>query len=485
MWRSKIPRGYGSTRLSAMRLPIPARCTDGFVYALRNNTRPPHQAATRFNVPCHASGGFPNVGFPGRQRVTVEPSRPFFARTWRLSWRIPAWLRSRDTAAAAEFPDPCAISVWSSLLLQALSVHSSPVGPAAGPSYFSTTLVAQKVTLAILTDGNARSSSSSLSSVSSRPPSGGGERDTFVQLEEIVRMVISDVNVFAAASSAAGPLAATTRGSAEVAVDVQDFSNFLRLPLLSHAQVKWDLATNGGRGGAAGSDEDLLSPVRPVTAAAVEVHNAIVSVSVTSMQCVEQCIAELSQQPSGAIEAGEGSATGETHVGGVEGMKPSASVCSTTPQRQPRQRSKRYVITNLTDRVLWFGQGSTTEALLLRGGEETSYRWRTTPAGVATASASRKGSVSRLVLMLRLALHFDSGELSDQLGADSGARGDSGPWTEPFPADDAGTYMVRRSSWGSRSSDEISVFCTLCSGFRPRISTCLLIQRSTGRNNSS
>lgn len=427
-------------------------------------TCPPHQAATRFNVPCQESSGSPNVGFAGRKRVTVEPSQPFFARTWRLSWRIPAWLRSPATAAAAAAasPERIAISTWSSLLLQALSVYSSPAGPTAGPSYLSTTLVAQRVTLAVLTDGDARSSSSSLLSVSSRPPpSGGGERGASVQLEEIVRMVICDVSVFAEASSAAASLVATTRGSAEVAVDVQDFSNFLRLPLLSHALVKWDFATSGGRGGAVGGDEDLLSPLRPVAAAAVEVHNAVVSVSVTSMQCVEQCIAELSQQSAGAVAVGEGSSTRGMCVGTVESTKPSASACFPPPQRQPRQRSKRYVITNLTDRVLWFGQGSTTETLLLGAGEETSYRWRTTPAAVATASASRKDGVSRLVLMLRLALHLDPGRLGDQVGADSESRADSGPWTEPFPADDAGSYMVRCSSWGSHA-DEVSVFCTLC-----------------------
>lgn len=263
-----------------------------------------------------------------------------------------------------------------------------------------------------------------------------------MQLEEIVRMVMSDVSVFAEASSPAGSLAATTRGSADVAVDVQDFSNFLRLPLLSHALVKWDFATSGGRGGAVGGDEDLLSPLRPVAAAALEVHDAVVSVSATSMQCVEQCIAELSQQPSGAIAAREGSTTREVCVGTVESTKPSASACS-PPQRMPRQLSKRYVITNLTDRVLWFGQGSTTETLLLRAGEETLYRWRTTPAVVATASPSRKDGVSRLILMLRLALHVDPGRLGGQLGADSGSRADSGPWTEPFPADDAGSYLVR------------------------------------------
>lgn len=450
-----------------MRLPTPTRCTDAFVHALRI------QAATRFNVPCQESSGSPNVGFVGRKRVTVEPSQPFFARTWRLSWRIPAWLRSPATAAAAAAasPERIAISTWSSLLLQALSVYSSPAGPTAGPSYFSTTLVAQRVTLAVLTDGDARSSSSSLLPMSSRPPPppGGGERGASVQLEEIVRMVIGDVSVFVEASSAAASLAATTRGSAEVAVDVQDFSNFLRLPLLSHALVKWDFATSGRRGAAVGGDEDLLSPLRPVAAAAVEVHNAVVSVSATSMQCVEQCIAELSQQSSGAVAAGEGSSTREMCVGTVESKKPPASACSPPPQRQPRQRSKRYMITNLTDRVLWFGQDSTTETLLLGAGEETSYRWRTTPAAVATASASRKDGISRLVLMLRLALHLDPGRLGDQVGADSESRADSGPWTEPFPADDAGSYMVRCSSWGSLS-DEVSVFCTLCSGYMPRIS---------------
>lgn len=264
-----------------------------------------------------------------------------------------------------------------------------------------------------------------------------------MQLEEIVRVVISDVSVFAEASSAAGSLAATTRGSAEVAVDVQDFSNFLRLPLLSHALVKWDFATSGGRGGAVGGDEDLLSPLRPVAAALLEVHGAVVSVSVTSMQCVEQCIAELSQKASGVIAAGERSTSHGVCVGTVENTTPTASTCSLPPQRQPRQRSKRYVVKNLTDRVLWFGQDSTTETLLLRAREETSYRWRTTPAAVATASASRKDGLSRLILMLRLALHLDPGRLGGQVGADPGSRADSGPWTEPFPADDAGSYMVR------------------------------------------
>ncbi len=345
-------------------------------------------------------------------------------------------------------PTPYAISVWSGLLVRALSVRSSPVGPLVGPSYLSATLVAQRLTLALLTEGRPASSSalssSPPSSLSRMSPSGEG-RGTFLQPEEIVRVVVGDVNIFAEATAAARLVSAAARGSAVVAVDVQDFSNFLRLPLLSHALLKFDVSTSsgGGSGGGAsgttaGDEEGLLSPFRPVASGAVDVHDAVVSVSVTALQCVDQCIAELAQRPPGAVT---GSATESAAPPALAPAPPPRP-----PSRQSLRRSKRYVITNHTDRNLWFGQVSTTETLLLRAGEETSYRWRTIPSTPAPGAVDRNDDALRLVLMLRLALHRDSGGGGGggNTGAVPGFGGGYGAWTEPFPADHEGTFLVSR-----------------------------------------
>lgn len=316
-----------------------------------------------------------------------------------------------------------------------------------GRSYVSATLVAQRLTLALLTEGGRSVCSSS----SSPPPPGAeGRCSLLLQPEEIVRVVVGDVNVFAEAGAAARLVsAAAARGSAVVAVDVQDFSNFLRLPLLSHALVKFDVSTSrsgGGSDGAATGD-GLLSPFRPVVSGTVGVHDAIVSVSVAAMQCIEQCVAELAQRPAGVAVPVP---TNESAVRGSSSDATENVALSTLAKsppaplpRQSRRRSKRYVITNRTDRSLWFGQVSTTETLFLRAGEETSYRWRTIPPKTASAAGTRKDEASRLVLMLRLALHRDSGSGgSASVGAVAGFGGGYGAWTEPFPADHAGTFMV-------------------------------------------
>lgn len=276
-------------------------------------------------------------------------------------------------------------------------------------------------------------------------PSGEG-RGLFQQPEEIVRVVVGDVNVFAEAGKAARLVSVAARGRAVVAVDVQDFSNFLRLPLLSHAAVSFDVSTSSGGGGGSGDttgDEegDLLSPFRPVASSALEVRDAVVSVSVTAVQCIDQCIAELSQRPPGTVtEKNESVARQGSASENVAPSYLSASVPLPAP-RQHRMRSKRYIITNHTDRNLWFGQVSTTETLCLRAGEESPYRWRTIPPLVSGA-AGRKGDSSRLVLMLRLAFHRDSGSGGGYTGAGAGVGGGYGGWTEPFPADHEGTFMV-------------------------------------------
>ncbi|CAM9544192.1 unnamed protein product, partial [Ectocarpus fasciculatus] len=412
-----------------------------FVDALTETVK----AATRFNVPCQApNGSSDDFILAGGSRVTIEPSQPILARTWRLSWRIPTWLRFK-AAGAGGAPKPPAISAWSSALLRALSIRSSPAGPVVGPSYVSATLVAQRLTLALLTEGGpiSRSSSASASAPApvSAPVSASGRREglgLFVQPEEIVRVVVGDVNFFAEASLAARWLSVAARGSAVVAVDVQDFSNFLRLPLLSHAAVKLDVSTSSGRGGSgrmAAEGESLLSPFRPIASGAVDVNGAVVSVSVTAMQCVDQCIAELTRRPSDEPASRPSTAAAEAKPSVVAVPEPVA------PPRQSRQRSKRYIITNHTDRNLWFGQVSTTETLFLRAGEETLYRWRTIPHTLAPGAAGRKGDdVSRLVLMLRLALHRVSGSGGGYAGADSEYGGGYGAWTEPFPVDHVGTF---------------------------------------------
>lgn len=391
------------------------------------------QTATRFNMPCQAPDEFSNSSSSDRSRVTVEPSQPVLARTWRLSWRIPTWLRSKVVDAGGT-PEPCAISAWSSIILRSLSIRSSPVSPMIGASYVSTTMVAQRLTLAVLTEGGPILSPSPPSPWPTSP-SGRGGRDVFLQPEEIVRVVVNDVDVFAEAGSEARSVSLAARGSAVISVDVQDFSNFLRLPLLSHALVRFDVSTCSVAGDVG---EDLLSPFRPVASGAIDVDDAVVSVSVTAMQCIEQCIAELSQRPTGVGTTADGTATRQSeHVD--SGL--TVPVPPPTP-RQSRQRSKRYLITNHTDRNLWFGQASTTETLLLRAGEETSYRWRTIPPALAPGASGRKDGASRLILMLRLAIHRDTSSGNGSVGVAARFGGEYGVWTEPFPADFEGTFRV-------------------------------------------
>lgn len=290
-------------------------------------------------------------------------------------------------------------------------MRSSPPGAMAGPSYVSATLATQRFALALLTDSDACAPSS--------PPS-GVEGNVLLQSEEILRVTSQDVHVFVEMEIGVATTMAATRGSAMVNVEVQDFGNFLRVPLLSHALLTWNVS---GRGGG-GNGQDLLSPFRPVVSAAVEAHGAVVSVSVTAMQCVDRCIGELTRQRSLADGSRTTRKKSAVETAGV--VTASAPEHTPPPQRQTRQRSNRYLITNSTDRTLWFGQVSTTETLMLRAGEDKSYRWRKIPAPVEGGP----GGGSRLALMLRLALHRDSGN-------------GFGAWTEPFLADHAGTFMVR------------------------------------------
>lgn len=259
--------------------------------------------------------------------------------------------------------------------------------------------------------------------------------------------MVGDVNVFAEANAAAKVVSIAARGSAVVAVDVQDFSNFLRLPLLSHAVVNFDVSTSSGGGGGGSSDiagddgENLLSPFRPVVSSALEVRNAVISISVTAVQCIDQCIAELAQRPPGVVVETDESVARRSNT--AENAEPPA-LAKPTPlpiTRQSRMRSKRYVITNHTDRNLWFGQVSTTETLCLRAGEESPYRWRTIPA-LVPGPGGRKGGSSRLVLMLRISLQRDSGSGGGYNGPGARSGGGCGEWTEPFPADDEGMFMV-------------------------------------------
>lgn len=338
-------------------------------------------------------------------------------------------------------------------MLRSISVRSIPGGSVVGPSYASVTLGVQRVTLALLTDGSRLASS----------PNGSGG---FQQAEEIVRLVVDELNTFAEAGPsgaddalvpASAAAAAAVRGSAAVAVEVQDFSNFLRLPLVSHALVTWNVATSDGSGcgssgkGGSGGDGDgggrveamLLSPFRPVASAAVEVQDAVISVSATAMQCLDRCLGELSLKPSVNDEALSSSADASASRDSKHNV-PLTSPVSTPhplsplpPPPLPQQR-KGYVVTNCTDRSLWFGQVSTTETVVLNPGVSTAYRWRTIPTPAATAAGRKGEPLSGLELMLRLALHRDNGSS----GGNGGNGGSFGAWTEPFLADHAGTYMV-------------------------------------------
>lgn len=311
-----------------------------------------------------------------------------------------------------------------------------------GPSYISTTLSAQRVTLALLTDDRP--------SVTSRDKEGN-----FPQAEEIVRVVVDEMYMFAEAGPSGGDelalasaavATAAVRGSALVAIEVQDFSNFLRLPLLSHALVTWDVASSGynerNRNGDTGS---ALSPFRPVVSAAVEVRDAVISVSATATQCISRCLGDLSHD-----RFSDGTSDISIVARDVPSCPSKSLPSESSPPRLllPRQERKGYVVTNRTDRSLWFGQVSTTETVVLGPGVSTAYRWRTIPSPVAAATGGAKGGApSQLVLLLRLALHQDrssAARLRDTGGDGDDARGGAsfGAWTEPFPADHAGTYMV-------------------------------------------
>lgn len=267
----------------------------------------------------------------------------------------------------------------------------------------------QRFALTLLTDGERPSSLSG-----SQPT--GGEGDGVLQSEEILRVTSSNVNTQGEVEIGSGTVSTTSpiwavSGSALVNVEVQDFGNLLRLPLLSHALFNWNVS---GRGG---NDDDLLSPFRPVVAASTGVHGAVVNVSVTAIQCLDRCVRDFLPQRPPVREAADIS---DPHA------ETAASPVASRVQSQ--QRSKRYVIENFTDRTFWFGQVSTTETLLLRAGEDRCYRWRKIPTPIQ-GEGGGSGRGSRLGLMLRLALHHDS---DSSFGA----------WTDPFLADQAGTFMV-------------------------------------------
>lgn len=433
-----------------------------------------HQAATRFNVPCQGSTESPSQIFTDRPRATVEPSQPFLARKWRLAWRIPTWLKVHTSPSMPVTAGitPSATTAWSSTLVRALSICSTPASPVVGPSSLSTTLVAQRFALALLTDsggGGPVGSAPPLWSPSSPRSGARGRRDDgLVQSEEIVRLVADDVNFFAETGMAGGLLAAAIRGSAVMAVEVQDFSNFLRLPVLSHALVKLDVAISSG--GESFGDGHLLSPFRPVASAAVEIHDGVVSASVTAMQCIDRCIREMSRRstvesfgPAMSVHPKPPRSSTRTNttcnlfpeeaskVLAPERLVPPLPPPLTSSIRQPSQRTKRYVLTNLTDRALWFGQASTTETLLLRPGHETSYRWRTIPSAGARSAAGhgkKDDNSSRLVLMLRLALYGESKGNGSRFRAVRQGRLEGGiaTWAEPFPTDQAGKFMVSQLS---------------------------------------
>lgn len=301
-------------------------------------------------------------------------------------------------------------------------MHSSPAGSATRSSHFSATFITQRFALALLTDGERPSQSSSLSG--SQPRGGRGNRgDDLFQSEEILRVTSSNVNAQVGVEIGSGTALATSpiwavSGSALVNVEVQDFGNLLRLPLLSHALLNWNVS---GRGG---NDGDLFSPFRPVVAASAGVRGAVVNVSVTAIQCLDRCVGELLPRRTPVREAGAIAAKSA-----ISSEAPAETAASPAASRvQSRQRSKRYVIENFTDRTFWFGQVSTTETLLLRAGEDRCYRWRKIPTPIQ-GEGGGSGRGSRLGLMLRLALHHDP---DSSFGA----------WTEPFLADQAGTFMV-------------------------------------------
>lgn len=352
-------------------------------------------------------------------------------------------------------------------------MRSTPAGPAVGPSYVSVMLDAQRVTLALLTD-----SPSSLLPAAAAAPSSSLGGSFLQQAEEAVRVLVDDVNVFVEVGATGEntglvsvvETAVAARGSAVMAVEIQDFSNFLRVPLLSQGVMECDVivssrSANTGRGkkndGDSG-DEFLLSPFRPVASAAVGVRGAVISLSATALQCVDRCLGEL---------FGGGESTREAFKNDV----PSASSPTPPPTPAPSppqslQRRKGYVVTNHTDRALWFGQVSTTEAEVLSPGTSTSYRWRTMPAPPVAAKGMRGGGRSRLILMIRLALH-DNVHASPRSPGGRASGGGFGAWTEPFPADHAGTYMV----------SSVTMICLQLASILAALQTCCVSLRACYR----
>ncbi|CAN0287278.1 unnamed protein product, partial [Discosporangium mesarthrocarpum] len=146
-----------------------------------------------------------------------------------------------------------------------------------------------------------------------------------------------------------------------VACEVQDFSNFLRVPMVSNALLKWDATTSypphlspsqegkaadktGGGAGSVGPDssameETLLSPHRPALSVEVEVHDAVLSISATAIQCLDQCIGEMKKgSPSSLLAAALRPAT----QGGMPLPAPaatSAALASTSLARAPDDRA--------------------------------------------------------------------------------------------------------------------------------------------------
>lgn len=356
---------------------------------------------------------------------------------------------------------------------------STPASPAVGPKYVSATLNAQKVTLALLTDGESQEAT-----VDRKSHSRVVQEGDPVQAEEVIRLVLDDMNTFIEAGPSGGaprPVvksAVATRGSVTVAMEVQDFSNFLRVPCVSHALVRWDVATsdggeydvkNGDGGGNAGDEQHLIPPIRPVASGALEILNGVVSLSSTATQCLSQSIGDFSsaadlERPSG----GCGTPAWRKEARGTSSLSPpslqwsSSPISSPSPSPSPsaaaattaitaitRKRRKRFVVSNRTARALVFGQVSTNEAILLKPGISKSYRWRTIPAPRSppeSGGGTEGNSSSSLVLMIRLALPFDSNSQSPSTDGESPGRNKLEAWTEPFAADCEGTYVVSTTS---------------------------------------
>lgn len=402
------------------------------------------QAAARFTVPCRSPNtpGMHAVTSPQLGSAVVEPSQPRLAQSWRLAWRIPSWVRPGGGAVAAAL-SPSVTAIWSSVIPQGLSVVSTPSSPLPGPSYLSATVNAQQVTVTLLTERESMGSSRSQGQGSLRGGGGGGGGGHGVGREEIFRLVADGLDALIETSSAGRETAMASKGSTVLSLEVQEFSNFLRVPFVSNAFIAWDVATSKGDGdggdGGCGDDAQrgrhVAHPPRPIVATALEVKDAVVSLSSTATQCFTQCLSELTaKKDSGARSSSD--------PGNGSGCSEGVSEGVSAPVARPR---KEYIISNCTDRALLFGQVSTTEAIVIKPSSSMSYRWRTIPSSATPGVGLQggKGDSSSLILLLRLALpSADKGRGVPRDVHQPGGGSALEAWTEAFPADIDGTYMV-------------------------------------------